>query len=190
MSDPAPDRPAGAVNTKTDGGRVNLPGLSKQQRVLLRAIALAEPDKADGTRPARYYPENIFDKVGKAGNRSESASLSRALTRLAGRGVIKRHHIHAGGGKHGWYYFTLTKAGVGLANVIRGGRGLPPLAFVPWTPPPPMTDEQFAARVEAIHGEWALLGAKEAAAKLSPARLEELRRWIDRRLAGQEGDNG
>jgi len=153
---------------------------------MVRAIALVEP-----SRRGLYLTAGIFDKVGTTGSRSESASLSRALCRLAERGVVERDDG----------FFTLTEAGCALVNEVRAERGLSPLTYTPYVPEPPMSQEEIQRRlqercllIERLREEWqvldtpkALANAKKEAEKMTPAGLEELRRWIEARQAAQNG---
>jgi hypothetical protein len=151
-----------SVNGTPRRNHVNCSGLSRQQRDLLDAIAQAQPDH-DGA----YEHHWVFLPA----NRSESASVSRAVAGLERRGIIERGHRHR---------FFLTRGGCALVNEVREWFGLPRLEFTPRKPP--LSDEEFARRCQEIGETCAMVGAKEAAEHLSPAGLEELRNWIDQRL--------
>jgi len=174
------------VNSTDVGQQLNRSGMSEQQRAMLEAIALASPDKR-----GRYYPYDIFDKVGKTGTRSEPASLSRALVRLERRGLIERHHYYTRGHAYGGYVVVLTEPGCALVNQVRAGHGLPPLTFLPYDPRPRRNAEEVAQEFrrhwQEVEDRLALDTVKALARRLSPARLEELRRWIEAKQAGQDG---
>jgi DNA-binding MarR family transcriptional regulator len=161
-----------------------------QQRAILEVIAVLKRDEL-----GRYYPENVSNKMIAPGDRSAQASLSRAIIRLEGRGLIQRHHQHIGGRKHGFYCFTLTEAGLEIINDLRSRQGLDALEMITYTPAAGMTDEEFSARLSSIWAritdEEKLHQAKDAATRLNPRKLKELREWIDARLAeGKATDNG
>jgi hypothetical protein len=172
------------VNISTRGDSVNrhAPCLSKQQHDILDVIALLEPDER-----GRYATADIGIKMVEPGDRSGSASVSRAVVRLEGRGLIRREHKHCTAKKHGAYRFSLTEAGLEVVNGLRARHGLGPLELINLPPKPPMTAEEFRAELRRISAESNLLRAKDAAGRLDPEGLQALRQWIDARLAGGAG---
>jgi hypothetical protein len=161
------------------------PGLSKQQRAVIAAIARLKREE-DG----RYWPKHVSYDLGYDGDRSASASLSRALARLEARGILRRHPIHRDAKKHDGYFFTLTEAGLRLVNEERRRQGLEPLGMVLYVPKPGLTAEEFDARMKALTDGWAMTDAKAAAGKLSPEALAEFRQWLDARLAQKQAGQG
>jgi hypothetical protein len=168
------------VNMTTTGDSVNrgVSGLSKQQRDILDVIARLKRSEL-GT----YHVGDITREMEVAGDRPATASISRAVIRLEGRGLLCRHHQHGAGNKHGFYLFTLTEVGLRIVNELRQRHGLGALEMIHYAPKPPITNEEFRAKMEAIRAEVGLLRAKDAAGELPPERLKELRNWIDSRLA-------
>jgi hypothetical protein len=100
------------------------------------------------------------------------------------RGILSKHQRHRDGKNRGPMFYMLTGNGLEIINSMRAKAGLELLALV--TPRPPMTDEEFLARAEAISAEYDMHRAKDAARQLTPAALVELRQWIDTRLAEVE----
>ena len=64
---------------------------------------------------------------------------------------------------------------------MRSWHDLPPLPEVEERAP--MTTEDFDRRLAVMPDTMALMDAKAAAKQLSPAALDDLRRWISARLA-------
>jgi DNA-binding PadR family transcriptional regulator len=163
--------------------------LSEQQKKILDIIAGLEPEgvtegkysryRLSGKTAGYYHPCSIAAALVPAGDRVASASVSRSLTRLVERGLLHRHAYESG-----WvHYYTLTDAGVEWVNGLRRRRGLPDLVVVDLPEVEPMTDEAFTQRMEALHREWVLIDARQAAARLDRDGLAQLRQWIDERLA-------
>jgi DNA-binding PadR family transcriptional regulator len=180
-------RQPGTVNPLPTGRQVDR--LSEQQREVLDAIARLEPQglaaqpwsrwRAPSGSAGCYDPKDVSAALGAAYDRSRQASIARAMTRLEARGLIRRHR-YADPTKTGRSrFFTLSAAGLVVVNEIRYWFDLPPVAVEVWDEPPPMTEEEFDRRLQAIE----LDAVKARAAKLRPAGLEELRRWIDAWLA-------
>jgi hypothetical protein len=170
-----------SVNMTTTGDNVNrcASGLSKQQLDILDVIARLKRSEL-GT----YHVGDITREMEVTGDRAATASISRAVIRLEGRGLLCRHHQHGAGTKHGFYLFTLTEVGLRIVNELRQRHGLGALDMIHYAPQPPITNEEFRAKMEAIRAEVGLLRAKDAAGELGPEGLKALRAWIDSRLAG------
>jgi DNA-binding MarR family transcriptional regulator len=157
-----------------------LAGLSRQQIQILETIARLDPDRHG--KDGRYDPRDVSVPLVGGEGRSAAASLSRALVRLEGRGLIERHNRYEDGKKHGRYFFVFTAAGWEVLNAIRRRLRLPTRERIVHVPKPPMTDEEFTAWADAFQARYDLLAAQDMAAKLSRPGLEALRQWIDEQL--------
>ena len=155
----------------------DLAGLSEQQQDILDAIARLKRDKN-----GHYSPSDVSQELVQAGDRSGLASLSRAIIRLERRGLIRRWHRHHEGKKHGWYFFTLTEAGLTVINDRRKERGLDALEMVHYEPKPPMTDEEFAERMQRLHDDWQLIGLKNAWQGASEAVRRRFLEWANQEV--------
>jgi DNA-binding PadR family transcriptional regulator len=180
-----------AVNRRTnDDVLLTAKGLSGQQCALLDAVARLEPcglgdgyhrnGRAPSGTAGYYHAEDLAE--GDRG-RSAAASRSRALARLERRGLIRRHTFEGHKARSYHRFFTLTDAGLEAVNRLRARHGLKPLAVQHYQEKPPMTEEEFVARLEAGRKEFALHEAINAALGLDLDGLGELRRRIDARLA-------
>jgi hypothetical protein len=148
-------------------------------------IARLHSDQYYRVVEGRYNAGDIILKMAKPGDRSASSSISRALDRLAQRGLLSKHKRYCDAKDRGPNFYMLTETGLPVINRIRAKAGLEPLELVRLVPP--MTDEEFMARAEAIHAEYDMARAQDAVRQLSTAALLELRKWIDVHL-GEIGE--
>ncbi len=140
-------------------------GLSRQQSEILEAIALLP--RLD---PGRFAAADLRPDEGRG--RVESASRARAIRSLEDRGLVC-HVAYADAKPHSRsHHLRLTPSGVKVVNEFRRWHNLPEVSYAP--PPPPLTDEEFNARLRAIR----LHGIKHEIQLLDPADRAEIRRWL------------